>query len=103
MSITNTALTTGAAATVYTSSGNSVVSTMHICNITNAAQSVNVYVVPSGTIANSVNIIYSNVSIAAYNTYVVDKEKFVLANGDSIRANCNTASALSVSVTYAGM
>jgi hypothetical protein len=103
MSITNTALSNGAATSVYTSSGNSVVSTMHICNFTNAAQSVNVYIVPGGTIANTTNIIYSNVSVAAYNTLVVDKEKFVLANGDSLQANCNSASSVSVSITYAGM
>jgi hypothetical protein len=59
--------------------------------------------VPNGTIANTVNIIYSNVSIAAYNTYVVDKEKFVLASGDMIQANCNSAGAVSVTITYAGM
>jgi len=103
MSITNTALSNSVATSVYTSSGNSVVSTMHLCNFTNSTQSVNVFVVPSGTIANTVNIIYSNVSIAAYNTYVVDKEKFVLANGDMIQANCNSASSVSVSITYAGM
>jgi hypothetical protein len=103
MSITNTALSTGAAANVYTSSGNSVVSTLHICNFSATAQTVNVYIVPSGTEANSTNIIYSNVSIASYNTYVVDKEKFILANSDSIRANANSASTVSVSVTYTGM
>jgi hypothetical protein len=80
-----------------------VVSTLHICNFSATAQTVNVYIVPSGTEANSTNIIYSNVSIASYNTYVVDKEKFILSNNDSIRANANSASTVSVSVTYTGM
>ena len=103
MSITNTALTTGAASNVYVSAGDSVVSTLHICNYSSTVQTVNVYVVPSGTVANSTNIIYSNVSVAAYNTYVVDKEKFLLSTNDTIRANCNAASAVSVTVTYVGI
>lgn len=103
MSITNTALSNSTAATVFTSAGNTVVSTMHLCNFTNATQAVNVHIVPSGTIANATNMIYSNLSIAAYNTLVIDKEKFLLANGDSIRANCNSAGAVSATVTYVGM
>lgn len=105
MSITNAAVPNSATAAgnIYVSSGNTVISTMHLCNFSSTAQTVNVHIVPAGSIANSTNIIYSNVSISAYNTLVIDKEKFVLSNNDTIRANCNTAGTVSATITYAGM
>jgi hypothetical protein len=101
MSVQNTALTTTAQA-VYTSTGNTVVSTMHIPNYTGTPITCNVWVVASGGTPSFTNIIYGNLTITAYNTLVVDREKFVLANGDKLYANVSAASSASVTVTYTG-
>lgn len=100
MSVQNTALTTVALA-VYTSTGNSVVSTMHIPNYTATPITCNVWVVANGGTPSFTNIIYGNVTITGYNTLVVDREKFVLANGDSLYANVSLISSASSTITYA--
>jgi hypothetical protein len=101
MSVQNTALTTTAQA-VYTSTGNTVVSTMHIPNYTATPITCNVWVVPSGGIPSFTNIIYGNLTITAYNTLVIDKEKFVLANADALYSNVSSNSSASATVTYTG-
>lgn len=102
MSVQNTALSTSAQS-IYTSTGNTVISTMHIPNYTGSPITCNVWVVPNGGIPSYTNIIYGNVTITAYNTLVVDREKFVLANGDALYANVSVNSSASSTITYAGL
>ena len=102
MAIKNADLSTGTAIAIYTSTGNTVISTMHIPNYTGTPITANLYVAPSGFIANNTNIIYGNVSISAFNTLVIDKEKFILANGDKIFANVSATTSASATVTYTG-
>jgi hypothetical protein len=104
MAIINTGLTnTGPAPSIYTSSGNSAVVTIHLCNYGAASQTVNVYVVPSGTVANNTNIIYASLTATGLNTYVINAEKFILSNGDRICANCGTSGNVSATVSYIGI
>ncbi|NBR23410.1 MAG: hypothetical protein EBU08_06470 [Micrococcales bacterium] len=102
MAIRTSALGTSAG-NIYVSSGNSAITTIHICNYSSIAQTVNVYIVPSGFTANSQNIIYSNLSVSAYNTQIVYAEKFILGNNDSIQANVSNASTTSVTVSSIGI
>lgn len=102
MSIINTALTT-TASNIYVSSGNSATTVIHFCNYTNNGATANVWVVPSGSTANSGTIIYSNVSLTAQNTLVVDTEKLILSNGDTIQANVSVNGSVTATVSYIGI
>lgn len=102
MAITNTALTTTASA-VYTSSGSSATTVVHLCNYTGTTVTANVWLVPNGSSANSNTIIYSNVSLTGQNTLVIDTEKFIFGNGDAIYANVNTNNSVTVTVSYIGI
>lgn len=102
MSVQNTELFTNAAA-IYTSTGNTVVSTMHIPNYTGTPITCNVWVVPSGGTPSFTNIIYGNVTITAYNTLVVDREKFILGNGDALHANVSANVSAASTITYTGI
>jgi hypothetical protein len=99
MSIANTQLTTSTAA-IYTSSGNSVVSVMYFCNTDSTARSFSLYAVPSAGTAGTTNQIYKNVLLQPSDTYVVDMEKLVLANGDTIQAVASANSAIAATVSY---
>jgi len=102
MAITNTKLRNDVAQSIFTSAGTNgdVITTMYFCNINNAFQTANVFVVKSGQVANvDLNQIYSNVAIQSGDTLVVDMEKLVLAPGDSIRANCTTSDKVLVTVS----
>jgi hypothetical protein len=102
MAIRNTSLTTSATS-IYTSSGNSATTVMHFCNYTNNGATANVWLVPSGGSANSATIIYSNVSLTAQNTLVIDTEKIIFANGDSIYANASSVNSVTATVSYIGI
>ena len=103
MTILNTALGAGVAANIYVSSGNSAITTIHLCNYTANNTYANIYLVPAGGTAGNSNIIYSNVSVTAYNTLIVYAEKFILSNNDTVRANCGAASTITATVSSIGL
>ena len=102
MAINNTALTTTAQA-IYTSTDNSAITTIHLCNYTGSAIQANVYAVPAGGTANNSTVIYSNVQITAYNSLIVYAEKLILGNGDAIFANVSTNDAVTATVSSIGI
>ena len=89
--------------TVYTSSGNTVISTMHLCNQSGGAVLSSLNLVPSGGSVSTSNLVYKNLSIAAADTYVIETERFILGNGDFFSAISNVANAVIVTTTYTGI
>ena len=85
---------------VYTSSGTTAVTAMYLCNYSAGTVNVSVYVVPSAGTAGNTNIIYQNITIAAGDTYVIDTERLVLDNGETIQASADAGSAVNVTVSY---
>lgn len=96
--ISNTTLTTSYTS-IYTSSSNSIVSLIYLCNTTATAVSVDVCAVPSGGSAGVSTQIYSSLEIPGYDTFVIDTEKFVLANGDAVHAQANVAASVIATVS----
>ena len=104
MAILNTRLGNSTAANIYASTGDSAITTIHLCNTTGANVTCNVYIVPGTTSeASSDNAIYTNLSLTAQNTYIVYAEKFILENGDSIRANCSDSDSVTATVSSIGI
>ena len=85
---------------VYTSSGTTAVTAMYLCNYSAGTVNVSVYVVPSAGTAGNTNIIYQNITRAAGDTYVIDTERLVLDNGETIQASADAGSAVNVTVSY---
>jgi len=105
MSISNTLLLTSAS-NIYVSSGNTVVSCVYFCNTYSAAINLNVYLIPAASAGVSANVnyqIYSNIQLASNDTYVMDWEKLVLANGDQIRASSTQGNVVAATVSYVGI
>ena len=73
---------------VFTATADTAVTTIHLCNIASAADaSVNIYLLPSDgstTTPTANNKIYNQLTIQAKDTYIIDTEKMILANGDKI-------------------
>ena len=95
MSITTANVTT-AGGNIYTSSGNTVVTWLSLCNTTAGNITANVHVLTSGATANAMNTIISNVLITVGDTYQIytGNEKLLLDNAGAIYA---IASANSIS------
>ena len=104
MAITSTALDV-TATTIYTSSSTNgdAVTTMYFCNRDNTTRTFSLHLVPSGGSANVNNIAYSNKTVTAGDTYIIDWEKLVLSTGDMIQATSNTANAIVASVSTIGL
>jgi hypothetical protein len=97
MALTNTTLTTSPAA-LFTSTGTNAVIVMYLCNIGATPAQFSLYAVPHGGTANSSTVIYSEVSLTGGDTYVLDTERLLLDNGDSIWGLASVAANIVVTV-----
>ena len=87
-------------AAVYTSSGNTAISNTYFCNYSPSPVTINVHIVPPAGTADDTNVIYKSLIIPSGDTFVMDREKLVFADGDMLQASCGTASAVTVTVSY---
>ena len=76
---------------------------MYFCNRDSSTRTFNLYLVPAGGSANVNNIAYSNKTVTAGDTYIIDWEKLVLSTGDMIQATSNVANAIVASVSTIGL
>ena len=102
MAITITTLTSSAA-NIYASTGNSVVVTAFFCNTDSSAVQFNLYAVPSAGTAGTSNQILKNVVVNAGDTYIMNTERLVLSNSETLQANANVNSVLISTVSYTGV
>jgi len=84
MAITNFPVGTSTSVAAFTASGDVAVTVIYICNISGSDGDVDVYVVPSAESVGSQHLIYKNLVIRSNDTYIIDTEKLILANGDKI-------------------
>lgn len=90
------------AASIFTSSGNTVVTFLSLCNYSVSNVTANVYVVPNGNLANTSTVVMSNLLIPSSDTYqfYVGNEKLILSNGDSIQVDVSANSAVTTVTSY---
>ncbi len=102
MAIKNTVL--GVSPTsIYSSSKTSAVSTIYLCNKSQGMLTFSIYAVPAGQVANIDNIIYYDVQLSPTDTYVIDTERLILDNNDSLVALASQDNAIVVTVSYVGV
>ena len=84
MAITNfqVAATTGSAA--FTASADTAVTVIYITNKTDNDGTVDVYVTPNGASVSANYLVYSQLTIKARDTYIIDTEKTILETGAKI-------------------
>ena len=84
MAITNfqVAATTGSAA--FTASADTAVTVIYITNKTDNDGTVDVYVTPNGVSVSANHLVYSQLTIKARDTYIIDTEKMILESGAKV-------------------
>ena len=84
MAITNfqVAATTGSAA--FTASADTAVTVIYITNKTDNDGTVDVYVTPNGASVTTNHLVYSQLTIKARDTYIIDTEKMILESGAKV-------------------
>ena len=102
MSISTFQLSSGAAANVYSSTGNTAITSLTFCNYSAANIAVNMFVVPSGGSAGNSTVVLANLIIQGGDTYQIYQaaEKLLLGNGDTIQANANVNSTITAVTSY---
>jgi hypothetical protein len=101
MTITTANVSTTTTA-VYTSSGNTAITFLSLCNYSVGNITANVHVVPSGGTANSINKVLASIPITTLDTYQLyaGGEKLLLSNGDTVQINASGNSAVSAVTSY---
>ena len=84
MAITNFQVGTGTGSAAFTASADTAVTVMYITNKTDGNGTVDIYVVPNGASVSANHLVYTQLSIQARDTYVVDTEKMILETGAKI-------------------
>jgi hypothetical protein len=86
---------------VYTSSGNTVITFLSICNYTGNAVTANIWVVPNGGSAGNTNIAIATIELQANSSTAGDtyqfyagNEKLILGNGDFIQIDASANNSL---------
>ena len=87
------------ATTVYTSSNTTAITCMFFMNDNAAARTLDVHVVKSGGSAAATNKIIKTITIDPADTYVINIEKLVLDNGDTIQCIASGASSIQATVS----
>ena len=94
MAITQVGAIGTGATTVYTSSGTTAITCMFFMNDNASARTLSVHVVQSGGTASSTNQLVKNISIDPADSYVINLEKLVLSNGDTIQCLASVGSSI---------
>jgi hypothetical protein len=100
MAITNTQLTT-LPGPVYQSIGDNAITAIIFCNTSATTDAtVDIWMVPSGYARGDNNKICKAISIPRGETFSIDTEKFILANGDSVQAQASQNSVITATLSY---
>lgn len=102
--LSSTPLTTSAQKVAEgTPTSNVATTCIHACNMTSLTTpvtvTITVYAVPNGRTPDSTTIIYPAVEITAGDTYIIDTERMVLGNGDTIWALASQDNAVNLTVS----
>lgn len=90
--ITATNLTDTNPTDVFVSTGENGVTTLMICNHTTSTDAIiDAWVVPDNAVRGNANQILKSLTIVASDTFVMDMEKLVLSDGDTIVVKSNVA------------
>ena len=72
---------------VFKAAADTAVTSIHLCNITSADATINIYLLPNdGSTAGATenNKIYNTLTIQGTDTYVIDTEKMIMSAGDKL-------------------
>ena len=84
MAITNFQVGTGLGSAAFTAGAETAITVIYITNKTDGDGTVDVYVVPNGGSVSANHLVYSQLTIKARDTYILDTEKMILETGAKI-------------------
>jgi len=103
MAITNSYIN-ATLTTLYTSISETAVTSIIFCNyassdLTDADTYLDLHIVKNGDVASNENKILHQLKLPAGETFIMDSERLVLANGDNIQAQTTSPATVSVTIS----
>lgn len=102
MAIAQQTVGTGAT-TLYTSSGTTTTTAVYLMNDHSGSVVVQVHIVPALGSASASNKIIKDLTITAGDTYVLDTERLILGDDDTIQASADVGSVVHATISYVGV
>jgi hypothetical protein len=100
MAIQNANLTT-TTSNIIVSSESIAAMTFYFSNYSTTSNvTFSLWAVPNGEQPGNLNVLYSNVVVLAGDTYVMDRERLFLENGDRLCGYANANNTISCTLTY---
>ena len=91
----------------FAATADTAVTSIHLCNITNSDAVIDIYLLPndgSTTVPTENNKLYNSLTIQATDSYIIDTEKMILANGDKIYVqNADSTGQVIVTISTIGL
>jgi len=84
MAITNFQVGTGIGTEAFEATADTAVTVIYITNKTDGDGTVDIYVVPNGASVSANHLVYSQLTVQARDTYIIDTEKMILETGAKI-------------------
>ena len=101
MAITSANITTTASNIYVSTGGTHAAMTFYFTNYSiSTTATFTLYAVASGYTANTFNMLYSNVTVQAGDTYVMDSERIFLEQNDALVAKANLNNTISCTLTF---
>ena len=103
MAITNYQVVTNYDNAAYTASAETAVTVIYITNKTDGDGTVDIYVVPNGGSVGEPFKIYTELTIKARDTYILDTEKMILETGAKIYVVADSADKFNSMISTIGL
>lgn len=101
MAITNSQLSSTAKTEVFVASGENAITCVILCNTSLTTDaSVSVWAVPAAVAAGDANKILNEIELPAGETFSMDTERLILADGDSIQAQASQNLIVTATVSF---
>jgi hypothetical protein len=100
MSIANTTLTSTPAPIISNTVGERAVTVIYLYNGDSTMRTIDLYAVPSGDSPSDGNKFYGALSIEPGDTYILDTEKLLLDNGDTVYGSASADDVVVATVSY---
>ena len=100
MAITSAQIESATTTRIFLASGDQAITTILFCNSSDVDDAmIDVYAVGSGGVVSTGTLILKQLSLPSTETFVMDAEKFILANGDAIWAQSSVDKAVTSTVS----
>jgi hypothetical protein len=101
MALAQAQLTASAKTVAFVANGENAITCLIFCNTSLTTDDIiSCWIVPGAIAAGDANMVINQIPLPAGETFSMDTERFILANGDSIQAQAGQNGLVTVTVSY---